>query len=164
MATKRVQKIAELGDAGTSSVAFDSAARLLRAAYQAEIDRLADFLSSRIRAGEFSGHSDEGPRYLRLVDELRATHPWLQGVDLPRSSCDETRTGRLVFACSRWFDNQEKALRGLGGWDDDPAEAMAHDTLAVAAARGWVKPMRYVNCHEPYALLRRRAPDALRAA
>jgi hypothetical protein len=130
----------------------------MQEAYRREVERLATELESQILAGEFSGLEDEGrggPKHLRLREELVQTHPWAK----------DERAGRIAFACSRWRVAQEKALNGLTGWEDDPAEAMAHDVLAVAAERGWVKPMRYLNDSDLYAVkAARRAGKRRRAA
>lgn len=134
--------------------AFSNALSLLRCLYEAEIERLSGEYRARILAGEFSTtNDDEGPNFLRLERELAASHPWLAD-----------QRGRLVAeACSRWLADKEKALthprtgERLGeGVEYDPgdmaAECMAHDVLAVAASRGWVRRMRYLNDRDLYAL------------
>lgn len=147
------------------SDAFGSILIALRAAYEAEIARLADVYRPRILAGEFSGDeqrdgpviSSGDPRYLRLEREIEKTHPWISGGGRERERL-------AVVTCSRWLITIDKAATDpktgarLGtGWDGDfadrfAAECMAHDILAVAAERGWVKRMRYLGDEGLYAL------------
>lgn len=120
----------------------------IQAIYEEEIHRLMDVYRSRILAGEFSGDTpNDGPSFLRLERELAKTHPWLA-----------TPRGRLVVeAASRWIVVREKAMAGhLHELEYQPgdiaAEAMAHDILSLAAARGWVKRMRSIDDEDTYAL------------
>jgi hypothetical protein len=136
----------------------------LQAVYQDEINRLADVYRPRILAGEFSGTTPPGPvrgdprdepRHLALERDIEKTHPWITGGE---------RTRLAVVACSRWLEAFEKACTNprtgekvCNGWDGDfadqfAAECMSHDILAVAASRGWVRPMRFINAGESYAL------------
>jgi hypothetical protein len=136
----------------------------MQAAYEDEIHRLADLYRPRILAGEFSGSTPPGPvrgdprdepRYLALERDLEKTHPWITGGE---------RTRLVVVACSRWLTAADKACMDPKSgekvslcWDGDFADAfapecMAHDILAVAASRGWVKPMRFISAPELYAL------------
>jgi hypothetical protein len=129
--------------------AFGSILAALAAVYEAEIARLADLYRPRILAGEFSGrHSADALAFLRLEEEIAATHPWAR----------DLRAGRSVLAVSPWAYSDwtsfghgcETELAGpaLG---EEVAECMSHDVLALAAARGWVK--RYREHDEaPYAL------------
>jgi hypothetical protein len=136
---------------------MQQAIRNVARVYQGEVERLATVYRDRILKGEFSGHEADGrgPKYQRLQNELAETHPWLAGeVDWDGAT---SPVGRLVSAVSPWVvgGRQEKALRRLSGWNDCPGEAMAHDVLAVAAQRGWVKPMTYLNARSCYAVVRR---------
>jgi hypothetical protein len=143
---------------------FGSLLAAMQATYEDEIHRLADLYRPRILAGEFSGSTPPGPirgdprdepRYLALERDLEKTHPWITGGE---------RSRLAVVACSRWLVASTKACtdpktgdRVSLGWDGDfadklAAECMTHDVLAVAAARGWIRPMRYISAPEPYAL------------
>lgn len=134
--------------------AFPAALDALRAIYAAELDRLADVYRARILAGEFSDDGD-GNRvpYQDLERALGASHPWLA-----------TQSGRLaVEACSPYLARRVEVLTHprtgavlLDGIEheqgDMGAECMTHDLLAVAAKRGWVTPLRYLNAARLYAL------------
>jgi hypothetical protein len=123
--------------------------------YEEEIHRLADELQPRILAGEFSGIPGGWPGWLVLASHLEGSNKWLA-----------TRRRRLVtLAACRWLEREEKALTDpmdghllsggvVGDGVDDRAagECMSHDVLAVAAARGWVKRMGFINDPDPYAL------------
>ena len=139
------------------TAAFNSVLGALRAVYEAEIERLADVYRPRILAGEFSERaSNTGDvAFLGLERDLEKTHPWITGGERERLA---------VVACSRWLQAAGKACTNPKtgktlslGWDGDfadrlAAECMSHDVLAVAAKRGWVKPMRFIGDALPYAL------------
>lgn len=115
--------------------AFSALLDALGATYEAEIARITDVNRTRILGGEFSGDErDETPRYLRLEKELEK-HPWLK-----------TKSGRLaVESVSEWSRSghvsaEDGAVEHRMG--DCAAECMAHDVLALAVARGWVKGYR----------------------
>ena len=134
---------------------FDHLVAAMAALYEEELLRLVDQLRPRILAGEFSDvpGKDDGPRWQVLGDHLMRTHPWLA-----------TERGRQVTeAVTHWHERPTKAatnpkdgsVLGWGGEDnpgDNAGEWMAHDILWVAAARGWVKRMRYINDSDTYAL------------
>lgn len=123
---------------------FSAALAQLSDLYGQECSRLAEALRIRIQLGEFSGMDDEGPRYLRLAEELLATHPWLQS----------DRARAIAAASSRWFSDSENALGGLvdEGFQQGAHLCLAHDVLAEAARRGWIHPVRRlsdVDLYEP---------------
>lgn len=120
--------------------AFTGIFGALRAVYEAEIGRLTEAYRARILAGEFSGTADAGrgdPAYIRLENELEKAHPWAQSAEL----------GRAVLAVSGWahsdhatFENGLEAGLNLDdGLGAEVAECLAHDVLALAVRRGWVK-------------------------
>lgn len=129
------------GAATKNCEAFTGIIGALKAVYEAEILRLAETRRERILAGEFSGDTsrDGGPAHKRLEDELEATHPWARDVALARA----------VLAVSGWARNENSTIAPGSGLDvgltfDDGlagevAECMAHDILAVAVSRGWVR-------------------------
>ncbi len=117
----------------------------LRSIYSHEVERLTEALRPRILAGEFSGiDADSGPMYLALAEELEGSHPWLQ--------CE--RSAHAVAAASRWFTAHEGPLGDAcdDGLNREADQCMAHDILAIAAERGWVKPLRDLGESEPYAV------------
>lgn len=135
---------------------FDHLLATMAALYETEVARLVDVYRTRILEGEFSGHTsppNDHPRYMHLEEEFQKSHPWLA-----------SRSGRLVVeAASRWMVARELAMtnpkteetlsEGLEYWPGDmAAECLAHDVLAVAAARGWVKRMRFLGDDEIYVL------------
>ncbi len=154
MKTKKTKKPAPKATKSKPS-AFDHLVAAAMALYEEEMERLADELRPRILAGEFSDASgrDGAPGWMVLMRHLEETHPWMT-----------TQRKQLVTtAASRWLDREEKALtdpadgKVLSGGISceaglDALECMAHDVLAVAAARGWVKRMGYINAPGTYAL------------
>lgn len=130
------------GAATKNHEAFTGIIGALTAVYEAEILRLAaETYRERILMGEFSGDAsrDGGPAHKRLEDELEGTHPWTKDVALARA----------VLAVSGWGRNENSTIApGSGlevgltfdaGLAGEVAECMAHDILAVAVSRGWVR-------------------------
>jgi hypothetical protein len=126
---------------------FSGVLAALQTAYAEEVRRLADEYRPRILAGEFSGFEgidriggvdrigpDQGaPRHIRLENDLEKRHPWIR----------TTHGARAVLACSSWPDRPGCSRDDAPGTDRQiAAESMAHDVLAVAVERGWVKPYR----------------------
>ncbi len=149
------------------AVTFGRLIETMRALYEEEVDRLSDVYAPRILAGEFSGEEDTDgigpagwqisrgdPRYLRLERELKdgQPHPFLA----------TERSRLVVVACSGWFEAErnsvtnpktgEQLVDAFDTSEECAAECLAHDVLAVAAARRWVKPMRYLGDRACYAL------------
>jgi hypothetical protein len=123
--------------------AFAAVVAELRDLYDQEVSRLAEALRPRIQAGEFSGNDDDGPRYLRLADELLATHPWLK----------TDRLKAMVAASSHWFSDFAEALGDLGddGFQQSAQVCLAHDVLAAAARYGWVHAVKRLTDPNLYA-------------
>jgi hypothetical protein len=131
-------------DAGAKNHgAFTGILGALKAVYEAEIERLADAYRTRILAGEFSGDVTPGgdSKHRELEDEIEAVHPWPRDVAL----------GRAVLAVSPWAFGTESTVTPGSGLEvslfgaalaGEVAECMAHDVLALAVARGWVKSYR----------------------
>lgn len=121
---------------------FTSMLPALRAAYDAEIARLADVYRTRILSGEFSGRDNAGDlAHTHLERELESTHPW----------ATDTHAGRAVLAVSPWAHSEYSSVSVGSGLEVDLSgpnlasevgECMAHDILAVASALGWVKRYR----------------------
>jgi hypothetical protein len=126
---------------------FPAMLSALAALYQAELERLVEELRPRILAGDFSGSTappNDEPRHMHLEAELRASHPWVR----------TSHGARAVLACSSWPDHRDCSRYELDGWHDRDlaAESMAHDVLAVASRRGWIKPYRLRYDAHRYAL------------
>lgn len=120
----------------------------IRAAYEAEIARLADEYRPRILAGEFMGHEDErggvqngDPRVMRLEWELRDSHPWCR---------EGSPEGWVVMAVSPWREESARLTKKHGiDYEPDCAEqCMREDIMALAVRRGWVQ--RYHHPYDPH--------------
>lgn len=132
--------------------------------YAAEVKRIATRLHARIAAGDFSGRWPEdagealagSPRFEGLEREL-VLHPWLAD-----------RGGALaVVAASSWFwraVGSDLDLRDVGERGEPTcltltaAECLAHDVLAEAASRRWVRRWTDLRDPEPYEVRGRQRP------
>jgi hypothetical protein len=136
----------------------------LRATYRAEVERLADELEPRIRAGEFSGYGvDEAPRHQRLEGELLASHPMLASLRRDRTDLNDCNGPSLaIVGVSEWVARRDALLEadgsGLGVGEANAAECLAMDVMHEAATRGWVQPFAFTFSDEgagPFEVRRR---------
>jgi len=116
------------------------AVQCLRAAYVAEVARLAERYRSAICRGRYSG-THPGPRghprFRDLEDELASSHPFCLDVELARAA----------LAVSDWFASDEAEGGGPEAFVLHPsdlpglaAEGLARDVLGEARRRGWLRP------------------------
>lgn len=135
----------------TKPEAFGTLLAALREVYETEIARLADLYRPRILAGEFSGDrpNDAGVRVQDLEEELARVHPWAQTFELAMvvigvSPWTRTSSGECTVEIS-----SARVARSSAG------ECLAHDVLAAATRRGWIRFAR-----DPYPVRRAAAGAA----
>lgn len=124
-----------------SVLASTPLAALVRAAYQAELERLALKLRPRFESGELRGYIDEDFEPFRRIENACAAHFGLKVTETKTGYDGDTTTAALVLAASPLLADH---LWGDGCWHiANLAESVAAwDLLFLARARGWSKPMK----------------------
>jgi hypothetical protein len=111
-------------------IAFAHGLEQTRKVYEREVERLADVYRDRILAGEFTGSEHNGPRWIRLEDEIAKRHPM----------CRTVAVAMGVLSVSPWTlsAGSNVELSELRIVKLSAAECLTADTLRVARERGWV--------------------------